>query len=204
MEFNMIKTAREIKRIYKETDVSMKNISKICSEGCSYCCHQIIPVHVAEEIPITKYISENLDESVTSIIKLNLINWLKYFNENTPYFKVLDEKDISIFAKKHANDFISCPFLIDHKCSIYMSRPLVCRTFSVNDNVEECKKKPDRNGTYQGYEIQEVKFREIANITKSVYIRLLPYVVADYFEIEHNFKPIPSYTIDLSKQELQF
>lgn len=48
MQTNFNKLAREVKRIYKETDVVMKSVKKICGKGCSYCCTQNIRVSYGE------------------------------------------------------------------------------------------------------------------------------------------------------------
>ena len=49
-----------------------------------------------------------LDENIKSIIKKNVEE-----------------------VKKGSIDSYICPFLIEHKCSIYSHRPFVCRTFGV-------------------------------------------------------------------------
>jgi Fe-S-cluster containining protein len=201
MNKNINQVAREIKQIYKETDVKMKDIQNVCQKGCSYCCHQTIPVHSAEELPIMKYINTNFEKDLIEDIKKNLINWFEYFDKNTPNEKILDEQDILVFSEKHVKDFIACPFLIDDECTIYQSRPLVCRTFSVNDTSDLCQDKPNRMGDIKGYDLQKKKFEQIVKVADFVGTRLLPYAVAEQFGIKKQLKPIGTNVINtLNKQ----
>lgn len=79
-----------------------------CKEGCSYCCER-------GDFPISQieydYMSlgfEKLDETSKNIIKQNIKN-LKNSNKES----------------------YVCPYLINHRCSIYNNRPIVCRTFGL-------------------------------------------------------------------------
>jgi len=189
LETNQRKVLRGIKKIYKETDVRMKGVEKICQKGCSFCCHQVISVHYAEELPIIDYVFNELDDNVKVQLKNNLEKWLDYFLLNTPS-KTLNEEDILVFSQKHAQDFIPCPFLIDNICGIYPVRPLVCRTFSVNDNAQLCEEDPIRLGDNKGYRIRDSKFEEMARVSDSFMLRLLPYAVSEQFGIRKRLKPI--------------
>ena len=79
-----------------------------CHEGCAYCCEY-------GEYPFTeiefRYLLEGfnkLDKSTKSVI----LNNIKKIN--------LDE-----------NEYYTCPFLIDKKCTVYKHRAIVCRTFGL-------------------------------------------------------------------------
>ena len=91
-----------------------------CSRGCeSYCCN--IPVTItyieAQYIGIKKEIKVNKPISIIpdlSNIMPKIIDSKKYFNK--------------------------CPFLNNHNdCSIYGSRPFVCRTYHILENPIACK-----------------------------------------------------------------
>ena len=79
-----------------------------CKEGCSLCCERgDYPISEIEY----KYMMiayEKLDENTKSIIKKN-VQELKNSNKES----------------------YTCPFLIEHRCSIYSHRPFVSRTFGV-------------------------------------------------------------------------
>lgn len=192
METNTNKVANEILQIFRSVDVRMKQVKKVCVEGCCHCCHQIIPVHIAEELPITRYVNKHFSTEQVDATKDRLKNWLLYFNTNTPAGRNLDGHDLKQFGQKHAEDRVPCPFLIESKCSIYQVRPLTCRTFSVNDSSALCEADPLRNGDAPGYIIQENAFREIRRASGFFQIRLLPYAIAEFFGVRRGLKGIKS------------
>lgn len=204
METNFNKVAREAKRIYKECDVKMKQVASVCTKGCNHCCHQLIRVHIAEEMIVTKYLKENFTKDELQGAKTRLEAWFEYFNNNTPSKSPLESTDIELFAIKLAEDRFPCPFLDDDVCTIYPVRPLVCRTFTVNDTPEACKADPVRVGDMRGYHIQETAFKEIARAADVFYMRLFPYVLTDFFSIKNCTKTIASEAVmTLSRRTAQ-
>ncbi len=179
METNLNKVRREVVRIYKSTDVRLKNIEKSCLEGCSHCCNQNIPVHVSEELPIVDYIENEFSEPEKESLRERFRSWFKFMNENTPEASVLSEADVQVFNKKLASNRIPCPFLNDNLCSIYKVRPLACRTFYVTDSPDYCEQNPCRNGEPHGYKVQTDSFNDIARSADIMQLRLLPYAVAE-------------------------
>ncbi len=182
--------SREIKRIYFDTDVSMKSVSKVCAESCSFCCHQNIRVHNYEGAYIEKFIIDDMPIEDKATVKNNLIYWLKYFDSNTPNGRILNEHDILQFEKQITIDRIPCAFLVNDRCSIYKVRPLVCRVHSVNDSPELCKQDPHRNGDMRGIKIRNLKFNEISKASDMFGIRLLAYAAQETLGINHTCKPI--------------
>lgn len=190
MKINLPAIARETKRIYFDTDVRMKTIPKVCAEGCSFCCHQNVRVHLGEGPAIEKFINEEMSSQTKELVKQNLIAWFDYFDKNTPNGVVLTEIDILRFEKQITIDRIPCAFLVNERCSIYKARPLVCRTHSVNDSSELCNQNPHRNGDSKGIEIQRQKFGEISKASDMLGIRLLAYAVQEVLGLNHNCKPV--------------
>lgn len=190
MKTNIPVIAREVKRVYFETDVQMKSVAKVCGEGCSHCCHQNVRVHFGEGPSIEKFIISELSAETKQVVKMNLIKWFEYFDASTPNDRVLNEADILRIEKQITIDRIPCAFLINDKCSIYKGRPLVCRTHSANDSTDLCAQNPHRNGDMKGIEIQKQRMREISRISDMAGIRLLAYAVQETLGLNHRCKPI--------------
>lgn len=113
-----------------------KNIA--CGEGCSRCCNQLINIFPIEEIDILNEVENKMVSYKKEIVRKQMETWLKFYQENTPD-KLLEEEDLKEFNKKLKLNDIKCPFLIDHKCSIYDARPLACKAF-ISDDKEKCNK----------------------------------------------------------------
>lgn len=85
-----------------------------CKEGCSYCCER-------GEYPFSKtefeYLLEGFKELDTET-KLKVLENIALLNEQR--------------AKSTEKPFMhTCPFLINHSCSVYNNRGLICRTFGL-------------------------------------------------------------------------
>lgn len=180
--------ARDVKRIYFDTDVAMKTVPKVCGAGCSHCCHQNIRIHGGEGPAIDRYITEELDQATRAVVKQNLAAWLEYFDKVTP--GRLAYVDVLAFEQRITKDRVPCFFLIDGRCSIYRARPLVCRTHSVNDSAEACAADRHRNGDEAGLDIQRRKFSEISKAVDAFSIRLLAYSVQEALSLNHRCKPV--------------
>ena len=189
MQSNPNKVAREVKRIYKNADVKIKNVKSVCSKGCSHCCHQHVRVHMAEGALIDKYIKESMTYETKKKVLLNFESWFKFFNDNTPNSKVIGESEMLEFEMTAAKSKLACPFLIEDECSIYSVRPLACRTHIVNDSSDICEKKSHRNGHPKGYEIQELMFNNISRASDSRGIRSLMYATSEMIGYKESLKP---------------
>jgi Fe-S-cluster containining protein len=77
-----------------------------CTQGCYNCClNPIVPITQIEFMGISWYASEIInDVDIRNILKQQL--------------------------QEH-KDKLSCPFLVNHECSIYPIRPIACREFHV-------------------------------------------------------------------------
>jgi len=188
LQTNINKVRREVIRIYKSVDLRLKHVSKVCSIGCSHCCHQNIPVHAAEEFAITEYVDQEFSVRQKSELIDRLRNWFRFMNANTPDVSVLSEEDVRIFGEKLILHKIPCPFLYENKCSIYKVRPITCRTFYVVDSPKICKENPGRLGESNGYKLQINGIKEIARAADFAQLRLLPYAVAEHFGVMNEIK----------------
>lgn len=190
MKTNLTAIARDVKKIYFDTDLAMKSVPKVCRPGCSHCCHQNIRIHFGEGPAIERYIRDDLDPTTRSAAKLNLATWLDYFDRTTPNGRPLTDIDILVFERQVTKDRIPCPFLIDQQCAIYRARPLVCRTHSINDTAAACAADAHRNGDPAGIAIQVRKVEEISKAADALGIRLLAYAVQEVLGLHHPCKPI--------------
>lgn len=174
-----------------------KEISKhnniACCEGCSSCCNQLINIFPIEEIDILNEIENKMISSKKEIVKKQMYDWLKFYQENTPD-KLLEQEDLKEFNIKLKQNDIKCPFLIDHKCSIYNARPLACKAF-ISDDKEKCNK-----GILNNSLIHEEKYPILNEVAKENAMFLLkfkrkpfitrPLVISfrDVFKLENVYK----------------
>jgi Fe-S-cluster containining protein len=93
-----------------------------CSEGCCYCCYQWVRLTVPEVLAIGKYLHENASA------------------DQIEYLKKESEKYRDEFLQMPTDKLFSlkCPLLINNLCSVYESRPIICRGVT-SLSVEACK-----------------------------------------------------------------
>lgn len=83
-----------------------------CKTGCSHCCKQAVSVASWEAAKIGRY----LHRSPAAVMVMT---------------------DVESNRKKYSG--VACPFLKDHRCSIYEVRPFSCRShFNMGDDPEAC------------------------------------------------------------------
>lgn len=78
----------------------------VCCEGCSACCHHHLSVFEVEEAAVW--------EAVQALPK------------ETREILVRQAEDA--LAGTARGESAACPLLVNHRCSIYASRPIICRT----------------------------------------------------------------------------
>lgn len=103
-----------------EKSAKANGVAIACREGCDFCCHEPVKVSLLEAVSIAEYVRGNLS----------------------------DEQRVEIAARgreyknrsREAPTSNACPFLDDHRCSIYSQRPLMCRgTHSIDVSVCEAR-----------------------------------------------------------------
>jgi len=77
-----------------------------CRAGCSGCCHHHLSVFVVEAAAVRKAV-DALPQQTRTIIQRQAHEVTKREADNQP---------------------VACPLLVEERCSIYESRPLICRT----------------------------------------------------------------------------
>jgi uncharacterized protein len=78
----------------------------VCHEGCAGCCHHHLSVFAVEA-----------EEACAAIEALPI-----------PIRARVEEQAREVIKLETQDEPVTCPLLIDSRCSIYESRPLICRT----------------------------------------------------------------------------
>jgi Fe-S-cluster containining protein len=103
-----------------------------CRVGCSQCCFQSVSVCRSEAIVLAEYVKKH-----NRFDRLALINSMR----RQAKAKTPDEwQDLPLYYKK-------CVFLKNNKCSIYLFRPMGCRTHFVVTPPALCQQPKDSKET---------------------------------------------------------
>jgi Fe-S-cluster containining protein len=122
-----------------------------CKSGCAACCYHPIPVSEVELYRISGLV-ENMPEPRRSDLKKRFSDAMVLFRSLGWFDRIIEIKtraaspDMETTRKElileAALDYfyqgIACPFLEDNSCSIYESRPLVCREYLVTSPAKNC------------------------------------------------------------------
>jgi Fe-S-cluster containining protein len=78
----------------------------VCRAGCSGCCHHHLSVFAVEAAALRETIAELSPEVRERIAEQS---------------RKVDERELR-------GEAVACPLLVDDRCAVYQSRPLICRT----------------------------------------------------------------------------
>lgn len=95
--------------LYKEVPQAIE-----CEKGCNYCCRGSVSVTETEMKEVGMYIRKTFSKEELESVKKAATKIKKSLQELT--------KEERIYARH------DCPLLMDGECSIYESRPLMCRS----------------------------------------------------------------------------
>lgn len=154
MTFSSIKELRHFvnpraAKAQADLDARMASVPSICDAGCDACCYQMVAVHTWEEELIGGYITNTMHAKVRAQVRRQLVAWwhnlkqiLRPVSRNNP----LTPLEMQALAYRMIADRVMCPFLVDHKCSIYPVRPAMCRCYVVTADPDRCTTEPGRLG----------------------------------------------------------
>ena len=114
-----------------------------CVQGCSECCSQLPLVTSAEWELIVDWTHDNLLVSDRKRIVERATALLSDYQSAMPSWMQLYEVDLDSedsvdrVADIFDNESTTCPFLFEGRCSIYLVRPLVCRSYGRMMRTEE-------------------------------------------------------------------
>lgn len=108
-----------------QAEAASKGIVAACHRGCDFCCHRVVAATLPEVIEVT----EEVQARFTPDEKAALLKRCEEYEEATKGYWRLESQLANA----------PCPFLVDHDCSIYDSRPLSCHSRN-STNPESCRK----------------------------------------------------------------
>ncbi|MDE2429202.1 MAG: YkgJ family cysteine cluster protein, partial [Burkholderiales bacterium] len=110
-EWSAISLVAEWNSTMDSINVGMQTegVKLACRAGCSHCCHASVEIFSPEAFAIVRTL-KTLPADRLSAIRQRLLEY------------GLDNIDDPAWTKRPA-----CPFLDDHRCSIYAVRPVACR-----------------------------------------------------------------------------
>ena len=90
-----------------------------CGAGCDHCCYQSVEVSIPEAILVALQVADPADPR---------------------YAKVLEMADATadLSPGERASYRYPCAFLVDHRCSVYENRPLLCRA-TMSPSAKGCR-----------------------------------------------------------------
>ena len=144
------------RKAYKDLDNRISQLPKSCKKGCTYCCNQSINILMWEEPLIIDFV-DSLSKQQKIIIKNNIKEYFKVFNEITPEANrdnPLCAEDFSKVEKLFREKRIPCPMLNNGLCMIYKVRPTVCRAHIVSGSPQECKNDPHLTADKKAYDLR--------------------------------------------------
>jgi Fe-S-cluster containining protein len=93
--------------------------SSACREGCDWCCHLTVGTTVPEVIRIVEYLRQNLSAEEIRALRARI--------------HTLDEQRRERRATGRSEAGLPCALLINHRCTGYPVRPLMCGGFNSSD-----------------------------------------------------------------------
>ncbi|MCT4587260.1 MAG: YkgJ family cysteine cluster protein [Carboxylicivirga sp.] len=178
---------KHVATCHATVDKFINQYSNCCSEGCAYCCIQPIEIVDVEELPITDFIDNKMDDETKRKVRINVASWADYFNEF--YNDVGDPEAVNkAFRELVDRDKVPCPFLIDNKCSIYPVRPLGCRAHVMRDTPNLCRQDGLREAPEEIKQIRDAFLMELTKIPPTS-LRYLPVALAVPLGLGMIFKP---------------
>lgn len=190
---NLSKVSRETKRIFRTIDWEMKNVPKVCAEGCSACCYQPVTVLGPEGYVVERFIEDNFTSEEKARAKAAGEQWLSVFDRVTRTATVvnpLTEEEFDTAQKEVTALRAPCLFLRNDRCMVYEARPSVCRTYAVNDDPKFCEADPFRLISESAHKVRLRFNSQLRGIGPLLQRRPLVYAVAEVLGITSGIKPI--------------
>lgn len=117
-------------------DIKGKNIS--CKEGCSACCQQLIPLSIPEVFYLYRVI-DSLQPDLKKRVKKRFARNKNTLNKAGLLADLKHPGKVRTMDQQYFELGLPCPFLESGRCSIYESRPFVCREYYVTSPPALCK-----------------------------------------------------------------
>lgn len=122
-----------------------------CSEGCAACCQQLVPISTVEAVLIAARVAampkpervaveKRFVEAIRRLEKAGLLDVRAPKGRSSmtaPRFD--DESPWDTASRRYRELGVVCPLLHQRRCSIYDSRPLICREYVVTSPPDACR-----------------------------------------------------------------
>ncbi|MBU2591638.1 MAG: YkgJ family cysteine cluster protein, partial [Nitrospinae bacterium] len=134
------------------------------------------------------YIDSTLKEEYKNKIREGFVAWFSYMDTIYPSVSHISLVEYIKFVGRIRKDRIKCPFLIDDNCTIYPVRPIICRTYFVESNPDECKNNTDRTGDSKGDKVCVDSGNKLTRLMGYKEIRPLTYALSECFKVQEHIK----------------
>lgn len=195
----LIKVTQVNDVVHRYVDKEIGAYPKSCKKGCDHCCYQSVNVVTWEEPKIFSYVYKSMKRKEIRKVASGIKKWFSFFNENTrdaSRFNPLTFNEFYAIEHKIREARIPCPFLIDHKCSIYQARPITCRIHHVNVSPEVCKTNPHTTAPAYTLGISESGISKYDPTVFPVAWKPLAYLMAPTFVENVKSKPFMGILVD--------
>lgn len=194
--------AREAKQAWKEIDLAIKRQPRVCREGSSHCCHQIVEVHSWEAEEISRYVIEDMDQATKRVVTVQLQAWHDWFDaaaRPSTMANPLTFAEVRVLSQMAAAQRIKCPYLVNSRCSIYPVRPTVCRIHLVSDSPERCEADPLRESDLSRAPLFErfASPKRFDLAKRHFYYRPLPYIMIEGLDVRTQSRPMVGFLWDV-------
>jgi Fe-S-cluster containining protein len=96
-----------------------------CKVGCDFCCHRLVGATFPEVIAVAEHVSTNFSAEEGQALMERIAQY--------------EADEVEHFNRRVVSFRSACPFLVEHKCSIYDVRPISCRSIFSPD-AKKCEK----------------------------------------------------------------
>src|SRR5262245_20840945 len=93
-----------------------------CKEGCDWCCHLTVGAGVPEVVRIVEYLRQTLSAEAFAAFRERVLR--------------LDARRRELKESGGGEPHLPCSLLVDHRCTAYPVRPLMCGGFNSSDAAE--------------------------------------------------------------------
>ncbi len=125
-----------------------------CATGCSQCCqHYALP----EVLPIEWALIQQALATLSS-------QQMQQIQANVTSARDLLDDDLNLKAPRHRHADVSCPLLIDGKCSVYAYRPFDCRVTGYSFSQSRERPLPMLGLKLAPYSCQSEQVRVLQNL----------------------------------------
>ncbi|MBN2444909.1 MAG: YkgJ family cysteine cluster protein [Spirochaetales bacterium] len=123
----------------KVISLSIKGKKVSCKKGCSVCCNQLVPLSIPEVFHL-HHVLETLPPGHKRRVKKRFTRIKNKLHDAKLLADIKDPVKVMTLDQQYFELGFPCPFLESESCSIYASRPFICREYFVESHPELCRR----------------------------------------------------------------